>query len=939
MRRFKSRLFLFSLGFALTMTLSVSLLARPSSVTFSQAKNQEEIVFALKNDVIECSVSVISGRLVSDALKALPGLSNREGNPLTLVTDADFKLELMWTAWQAPGQSNNADNLVTLSKEQFRFKEHLVNDLSGGGKELALIFEERSSPLEVRLVYRLEPGEFYARRKLGIRQGDKPQEGFFPSGPHFLRWIWPRFGSLALPGSFSLLKPGGFGQPIAFLLDQGGGFFGLEYPTSENHLFLSLESGAELRCGQEWGEKIASSWLESEWVVEALTPDPHVKLWFWKYIDKLRAAPLRPYLLYNTWYDLRSPENPRFKERTLDERNCLKAVDLFRKKLFEERGLKLDAFVLDDGWDELRSDWVLGAKQFPRGLSPITEALKSMGTKLGLWLGPIGGYANHDVRVNWMKDRGYEVVGDQMCIAGERYHALLKKRVIDFMRNNGVAYYKWDGIQFSCSEPGHGHLPDIYSRRAAMEAVIELCRAVRKQDPDVFLNITSGTWLSPWWVKYADTIWMQGQDYGFADVPSISRRDQSTTYRDSVLFDDLKRRDFWFPPSQLMTHGVIRALISPFADPKEPLDKFVDEVVLYAARGIAMWELYISPDLLSDEEWNAEAQAIRWAREKFDVLSHTEMIGGDPASHSPYGYAHFLGKRGIVALRNPVVDPQIIRLSLSPALGLEARAENLVVECIYPHRRISPRLFRAEDNLEIPLQGFEMAIYEVYPLAEAAEPLLADVTFEARPGPGKNYALEIIEAGKNVRLLNPDKVKGASLNGNPLDPLKIVLPASDESRVKPVSDFSFGALSESSQAMEVKLRLQEPATEAWIAVLATPDSSSKGKNIPSLEVYLDGRKADIKVEEEKGSWSWQSCPLTLGECQVRFQWHLKPEEKSWQGTASCWLIYNEKPVPMRITLLLNHPLGISRVFPPQPFPAGMTRKSVKIGGGELRISP
>jgi len=170
-----------------------------------------------------------------------------------------------------------------------------------------------------------------------------------------------------------------------------------------------------------------------------------------------------------------------------------------------------------------------------------------MGARLGIWIGPIGGYFQRDVRVKWMKEHGYETVGGQMCVAGERYKALLKKRVEDFIRNGRVGYFKWDGIQFSCSEPDHGHPPDIYSRRAAMEAVAELSRAARSEEKDMFLNITSGTWLSPWWVKYADTIWMQGQDYGFADVPSISRRDQSTTYRDSVLFDDLRRYDFWFP--------------------------------------------------------------------------------------------------------------------------------------------------------------------------------------------------------------------------------------------------------------------------------------------------------------------------------------------------------------------------------------------------------
>ena len=68
-----------------------------------------------------------------------------------------------------------------------------------------------------------------------------------------------------------------------------------------------------------------------------------------------------------------------------------------------------------------------------------------------------------------------------------------------------------------------------------MESVIDKCQAVRKKNPNIFLNITSGTWLSPWWVQYANTIWMQGADYGFSDVPSISQRDAAITYKGTLF--------------------------------------------------------------------------------------------------------------------------------------------------------------------------------------------------------------------------------------------------------------------------------------------------------------------------------------------------------------------------------------------------------------------
>ena len=213
------------------------------------------------------------------------------------------------------------------------------------------------------------------------------------------------------------------------------------------------------------------------------------------------------------------------------------------------------------------------------------------------------------------------------------------RRTVDLVRDHGAKYFKWDGIQFSCSEPDHGHPVGLYSRRAVMNAVIEMCAAVRAANPETFLNITSGTWMSPWWLMYANTIWMQGYDYGYSDVPSISKRDRAITYRDVVLHENYGVHDLWFPISGLMTHGIIKGHLQKLGGEAEPLDKFTDNTVLYFARGVSMWELYVSPQLLTDDEWDAIAGSMAWARSRFDTLMRTDMIGGDP------------GRRGAVRVR------------------------------------------------------------------------------------------------------------------------------------------------------------------------------------------------------------------------------------------------------------------------------------------------
>ena len=255
-----------------------------------------------------------------------------------------------------------------------------------------------------------------------------------------------------------------------------------------------------------------------------------------------------------------------------------------------------------------------------------------------------------------------------LCLAGTEYSALFLKRVTDFVSKEEVSYFKWDGIQFSCSEPDHGHPVGIYSRRAVMESLINKCTAVRNIDPGVYLNITSGTWLSPWWVKYANQIWMQGEDYGYADVPSISRRDAAITYKDFVLYDDFRNLNFWFPISNLMTHGIIKGDLEHLGGEEDPLDKFTNDVVFYVSRGISMYELYISPGLLNEGEWNAIGTSLKWSRSRFNTLSCTRMIGGNPMKREPYGYLHFKDDHGIIGARNPFITPGKVSFDLTEGI-------------------------------------------------------------------------------------------------------------------------------------------------------------------------------------------------------------------------------------------------------------------------------
>ena len=866
---------------------------------------------SIANDLVECRIVVKDGLLVSDRLAAQPQWEKFLEHRITPVeTDADFSLEIMWTDWQAPLTVNNAENPLTLTKSHFTVVRQLATEDVHGIKELRLILRGKDVPLTVAVTYQLSPKEAYVRKFVTVT--DSANAG------HLLQYAAPL--NAWLSGTASIIKNGGFGQPVAIVFKESGAFFGVEYPAADNRI-TAVAHGFRLRCGNEVGEKITSGGTKSESVVIGVTPDTRVKLWFMEYVNSIRVAPLRPYALYNSWYDLRSAEYPRVPpNNVMNEKNVLRIVRLMRENMIEKHSIPLDAFVLDDGWDVYESDWALRSEQFPHGLKPVADELKKTNTTLGLWFGPTGGYSFRMKRINWMKTHGYEVVGNtpntaMLCLAGTRYDSLFSKRVLDFVTNDSIGYFKWDGIQFSCSEPDHGHPVGIFSRHAVMESVAELCRTVRSKNPSAFLNITSGTWLSPWWVKYANQIWMQGEDYGYADVPSISPRDAAITYRDLSLYEDFRKNDFWFPIQNLMTHGIIKGTLQKLGGEAEPLDKFANEVMLYLARGVSMWEMYISPDILTEDEWNVMGSSMRWARDRFPVLSTTEMIGGDPKKREAYGYVHFKEQHAVLAVRNPWITETRIRVPLNPSQGLDKDASGLVLERVYPTRWISATLYKAGETVTLPLGGYETAAYEMYPLREAKEPLLAGVTFATLHRDAKREEVLVQSAGKNAVLLNPDI---ASVE---LSVLRKFSGTSPEPILKQYLSFS---AAKTRPELSVGYRTEPGVTSVTLAVLMT--SSSK-KN-PRVVVETNGIIDTARAEGPAGSSRWFTVSVPPG--QYRPVIRIITPEKKWSGTASVWLLCRQKSGGVRVLMTARREFAL-RPMPPSPMDAGVSEKNIFVG--------
>lgn len=465
--------------------------------------------------------------------------------------------------------------------------------------------------------------------------------------------------------------------------------------------------------------------------------------------------------------------------------------------------------------------------------------------------------------------------------------------------------------------------------------MISKCRAVRAINPNTYLNITSGTWLSPWWVKYSNQIWMQGADYGYADVASISERDAAITYKDFVLYDDFHNQDCWFPISNLMTHGIIKGNLERLGGEDDPLDKFTNDAMFYFARGISMYELYISPDLLTEDEWNAIGSSITWAKERFNILSNTAMIGGDPTKREAYGYVHFVGSNGILALRNPSVEPANITVHLSGEYGLDPLASNLVLEKVYPYHWISPRLYAAGSTIEIPLDGYESAVYELYPLQTATEPLVCGARFDSRITGENQYTVNVYDAPLGIRLLNASTVKDAMVNNIKPDPYQINIPVSKPSTAVKTGKIGFTSIKTGAEFTQ-KLSIDPSVNEVRYAFLLKPDKGYEEAEFPGVTFFTGDKEIKAMVQQQKGMWSWYSVITGKETKEIRTRFINGPKTKEWKGKATVYLICQQKGTATPLVFSTINKIA-PRSMPPKPFTEGVYERTVKVEEVEVDV--
>ena len=559
-----------------------------------------------------------------------------------------------------------------------------TSQVRAGAQEVVFQYERGAHRLDIASVALLADGREVARDDHPGRTGTEDVDNVYSL---VVPQVQPqaRYELTASLGTDPALK-----LPAGGRVDSQGKVF---LHDSAGPVSCRLRREATLRVG----EKLTQSF------VIGVAPPGQLRRAFLYYLERERAHPYRPFLHYNSWYDIA------MGLPTMNEANCLEVIRAFGENLIRPYGVTLDAAVFDDGWDDPKSLWQFHPG-FPTGFAPHAGLCRQYGTHVGVWLSPFGGYGTaRDQRLKHGREQGFEVNATGFSLAGPKYYAAFKDACLGMMRKYGVNHFKFDGIATGMYASGGG------SYVLDTEAMRRLMLELRQEDPQVYINLTTGSWPSPFWLRYADSVWRQGGDMGLAGRGT--RQQQWLTYRDQETYRNIVRKGPLYPLNALMTQGVAYSRQGMAGDPTFTSAGFRDDVRAFFGAGTSLQELYIQPSRLTAEDWRTLAEAAKWSRAHADVLVDTHWISGDPSQQEVYGYASWTRRQGLVMLRNPGDQPHDFALDVAHAFELPPGAPTKYnLKSPWAADAQKPAMTaEAGQPLRLTLQPFEVLVLDATP--------------------------------------------------------------------------------------------------------------------------------------------------------------------------------------------------------------------------------
>ncbi len=576
----------------------------------------------------------------------------------------------------------------------------------GTGRILTFHLDDSANDWEADLMIQLKTGDHFMKKSLDFRRTRDPAqdvvridlESIVVSG------AYEPYDVITNDGTW---KPG-LGQPV---YADSGLFFGTEFPASDNKV-----SGGTVISGYDLGRSVGTStYTTHSSVCGASVEAGHTRDSFLKYIDAIRIRPNSLNIQYNSWYDYMT---------NINETNMINSMTQTHENLSKRGVDPLNRYSLDSGWHDSCSEWRVNRK-FNYDLTLLENTVESMGSRLGLWMSPLGGYGFRTTLTNHLVGLGYERTQNSkcMCMAGQNYMPALKHMILQHMIDYDVSHFKLDGwFNGACTDTNHGHPTGkngAYYYTMGTEYMIDIFQAMHAQDPNVSISITVGTWVSPWFLQYVDFVWLNNsEDNGFlGDGPS---RTQMLRHRDSKMYNNYVADNAQFPLNSVCN---LDPIVGNYPLIVETTDELSQYMYMVVSRGTNYIEAYLSPRIIDDEKWTVIADSFKWAREHLDERSRSIMFGGDPALDQVYGYSGWTNEKGYISMHNPSASGQSYSISLNRNMGVMPATGPFWMSSPFSDTRENGPYYY-DDTINGTLNPYEVTIMEFCSLQDNTLPTI-----------------------------------------------------------------------------------------------------------------------------------------------------------------------------------------------------------------------
>jgi len=351
--------------------------------------------------------------------------------------------------------------------------------------------------------------------------------------------------------------------------DQDFSFLGLKSIKKDESLDISL---IQLRGTYLDGEPIDSQhpyetvWTTSSFFENEAQIKPAIHRYLWSQITENQAS-RKSHFYYNTWGMQRDVNNKTGLRDIFTESRILEEIR-------NAADLKIDLFVLDDGWEQTMGDWQPHKTRLPNGLAPLIAEMKKNNIIPGAWLSPMGidslsiRYKQHPewvirdetgapIKAQWGFPAFDFVSGFYDLFVGDC------KKLVD----QGIRFFKWDAINtFDSTLPDLNHGTSAFSKQEIRDRyafllpfyVTRAMKELREYNPEVTVEIDLTEkerciiGLMP--LQEGKMFWMNNGGSGYNDYSSYRTKSMRTVINQYA----------GIIPTELFTQAVYPQNVYPF---------------------------------------------------------------------------------------------------------------------------------------------------------------------------------------------------------------------------------------------------------------------------------------------------------------------------------------------------------------------------------------